>query len=193
MRLCFCWLLLLLPLAACGPSSEEFRARKIVEPSVVGIFQSLPHPPIAKVPMHSTFSLGGPYHGMGARVYAHYWTRVPGKKVCDSFLLALNRKLAFDTNGPRGKCVPRPWEGEDTVFHTLDGHKSDHRVKIHISATEEMFEGERTTEVTISLSHTLDKSRWRECIPNEADKVPSFCNSRWHRSLMPPGINDRPH
>ena len=45
-------LLLLLLLAGCGPSLEELRARRIVEPSLVDIFQNLPHPPIAKVRMH---------------------------------------------------------------------------------------------------------------------------------------------
>lgn len=177
--------MLLLLLAGCGPSAEELRARKIVEPALVDIFHRLPHPPIAKVRMHSTFSLGGSYHSMGGRIHARYWTNVPGGEVCDSFLRVLNKELKFTTNKSISEaCTPRVWE--DRVFHSIVGERENGLATIRFGATDEIVGDKRRTEVHVYLTYTLDKGRWWQCGPNESGRIKSFCHRRWHEPLQPP-------
>lgn len=184
MRLSFYGSLLLFPLlASCGPSSEEVRAREIVEPAVVGIFQRLPHPTIT--PMHSDFALGGTYHAQDAYLRALYWTSMPGKEVCDAFLQVVTQELGFEIYSGH-ECDPRP--NRDRVNHGFGGQKSSGSKSVHtwigISATEEPVRDKRITRIEINLTQTLDVRKWRECVPDDAGRVKQVCYSIWNHPLM---------
>lgn len=172
--------LLLLLATSCVPSPNELQARTVVEESVVGIFRSLPHPQI--LPEYNSFQLGGLYHSLAATIHAKYWTSISAKKVCDSFLEALNKKLGFETvHSHRGECLSRPYK--DMVFHSINGKKDGGRIWIDFSATEKTIDNNQMTEINIWLTHTLSIGKWRECVANDSGEVKSFCHSHWNRPL----------
>lgn len=185
------WLTLLTLLVACGPTAQESQARKIVQPSLVGMFGRLPHPPVLAgqyLPV-ATSSLSGSYYSLAATARAEYWTEVPGQEVCESFLRVLKEEMKFTTNtSARGECTPRYWE--TLVFHSIDGERDGGLITIHFGATDDTRDNQRgnkgRTEVDIWLTHRLDKARSRECAPNESGRIKPHCEHRWHEPLPIP-------